>query len=840
MWRVTLKGLLAHKLRLALTALAIVLGVTFVSGTFVLTDTLHKTFSNLIGNIYGKVDLQVRGVAQFEDTGFGERAARNPIPESLLAKVRAVPGVGSAQGRVNGYAQFVAPDGTAISPSGGGTVGVSFDPDRRLTELHLVSGRAPTGPSDVAMDAGTAKKYHFAVGQQVKVLLSGPTRTFTLTGIVKVGTADNIAGTSLAAFALPTAQQVFDEPGEYDAIDVLTADGADVVAVQRAIAGILPKDVQVVTGQTVADEATNSVDDALGLFSTALLVFAFISLFVGAFTIFNTFSIIVGQRTRELALLRIVGASRRQVFRSVLAEAAIVGLLSSVIGLAAGVGAAVALEALLRGFGITLPAESLVFQARTVIVGLLVGVGVTVFAAIGPARRAVRITPIEAISQHQVGSEVSTRRRLTIGGALGLVGVAALALGLGVGTLAIVGAGAAGVFLSAAMLAPVFARPVSSVIGRPLARWFGIPGRLGRENSMRSPRRTAQTASALMIGLALVSAITVFGSSLSKSVTSAVDKAVSADLIISNPSDSAPGVSGTVEHIVAGVPGVTDSNVVYDGQIQVGDSLEDVTAVSPNHLARTVSLRMTSGTADSIADGELLVDTDTADSKHLSVGDTLQVKYAKTGLTDMRVGGIYKVNALLGSYVVSDQFFLAHFDQSIPVAVLARTSGDQDQAVTAALAAFPNAQVQTRAEFEESQKQQVSKLLGLVYALLALAVIIALIGIVNTLMLSVFERTREIGLLRAVGMTRRQIRGMVRAESVILAIFGALVGIVIGTGLGLALVTALRSQGFTETSVPVPQLLIFLVLAAVLGLFAATFPARRAARLDVLAAIAAD
>jgi putative ABC transport system permease protein len=840
MWRVTLKGLLAHKLRLALTALAIVLGVTFVSGTFVMTDTLHRTFSNLIGNIYAKIDLQVRGVTQFKDTGFGERAVRNPIPDSLLTKVRAVPGVASAQGRVDGYAQFVAPDGTAIAPNGGGTVGVSFDPDNRLTELHVIDGHPPTGPHDVAMDAGTAKKYHFAVGQQVKVLSVKPTKMFTLSGIVKVGSADNLAGTSLAAFDVATAQQLFDEPGKFNSIDILTADGADPAVVQRAIAAALPDGVQVVTGKTVADEANDTVDNALGFFSTALLVFAFISLFVGAFTIFNTFSIIVGQRTRELALLRIVGASRRQVFRSVLAEAAIVGLLSSILGLAAGVAAALGLEALLRGFGVSFPSESLVFQARTVVVGLLVGVGVTVIAAVGPARRAVRITPIEAISLHQVGAEVSARRRLTIGGALGALGVVLLSVGLAGSTFPLVGAGAAAVFLGVAMLAPVFARPVSSVIGKPLARWFGMPGRLGRENSMRSPRRTAQTASALMIGLALVSAITVFGASLSKSVTSSVDDAVSADLIISNPSDSAPGISNAVEPIVAKIPGVTYTNTVYIGQVGIADSVKDITAVSPRNLAQTVTLRMSSGTAASIAQGDLLVDRNTADDKHLAVGDMLPVRYAKTGTVEMRVGGIYQTNALLGSYVESDAFFLSHFDQPVPLAVLARTNGDREGAVTSALAAFPNAQVQTRADFEKSQKDQVNQLLGLVYALLALAVIIALIGIVNTLMLSVFERTREVGLLRAVGMTRRQIRGMVRAESVILASFGALVGIVIGTGLGLALVTALRSQGFTETAIPIPQLIIFLILAAMLGLFAATFPARRAAKLDVLAAIAAE
>jgi putative ABC transport system permease protein len=344
-----------------------------------------------------------------------------------------------------------------------------------------------------------------------------------------------------------------------------------------------------------------------------------------------------------------------------------------------------------------------------------------------------------------------------------------------------------------------------------------------------------------MIGLALVSAITVFGASLSKSATSSVDQAISADLIITNSSQSQPGISNAVAPLVARVPGVTVTDTAYDGQVQVGDSLEDLTAVGTATLAQTVILRMESGSAASLDSGDLLIDTTTASSKHLHVGDTLAVKYAKTGTVDMHVGGIFKTNALLGSYVVSNDFFLSHFDQTLPIAVLARTTGlSVEQAVTTALAAFPNAQIQSKAEFEKSQKQQVDKLLGLVYALLALAVIIALIGIINTLMLSVFERTREIGLLRAVGMTRRQIRAMVRAESVILALFGALIGIVIGTGLGLALVSSLRSQGISDTAVPIPELIGFLVLAALLGLFAATFPARRAARLDVLAAIATD
>ncbi len=391
MWKVTIKGLMAHKLRLALTALAIVLGVTFISGTLVLTDTLHNTFTTLFGNIYKNVDFEVRGTAAFANNASNGGATRKPIPESILSTVRQVPGVAYAEGTLSGFAQFIAPDGKAITTGGAPTIGISFDPNPQLSALKLASGTAPTTADDVAMDAGTAQKYHFHVGDHVRVLLRGPTRTFTISGIVKFGTADNLAGATLAAFDVPTAQKLFNEVGHFDAVDVLAKPGADKAALQRAIARELPHGVEVVTGQTVANESTNSINQALSFFSTALLVFAFISLFVGGFTIFNTFSILVGQRTRELALLRIVGASRRQVFRSVLVEAGLLGLVASLIGLGLGVLAALGLVALLKGFGITLPTGPLVFQSRTVIAALVVGIGVTMVSAISPARRAVRI-----------------------------------------------------------------------------------------------------------------------------------------------------------------------------------------------------------------------------------------------------------------------------------------------------------------------------------------------------------------------------------------------------------------------------------------------------------------
>jgi putative ABC transport system permease protein len=837
MWNVTIKGLLAHKLRLGLTALAIVLGVTFISGTFVLTDTLHNTFSELFGNVYAKVDFQVRGVAQL---GSGGNAVRNELPESLLSTVQAVPGVAAADGEVEGYAQYIGHNGKPIQTGGAPTLSVSYDPDPQLSSLHLIAGGPPTTSDDVVMDAGTAQKYDFTVGQQVRILTAGPTKTFTITGIAEFGTANNLAGATLAAFTLPTAQAIAQEPGQLDDINVVTTPGASKSAVQQAIAKVLPPGVQVVTGQTVVNESTSSVDQSLSFFSTALLIFAFISLFVGAFTIFNTFSIIVGQRTRELALLRIVGANRRQVFRSVLGEAAITGLVSSVIGLGLGVLAALGLQALLRGFGITLPPGPLVFEPRTAVVGLLVGVGVTVVAALGPARGAVRIPPIAALDDRRSAPAASLRRRFIGGTALALVGVIMLAIGLAKPAIALVGIGAVAIFLGAATLAPAIARPLSSVIGRPLARVLGEPGQLGRENSMRSPRRTAQTASALMVGLALVAAISVFGASVSRSVTSSADQAISADLIVT-PTGSGE-LSNSAVSLASAVPGVTATSAVYGGQFEFQNTLSQLTAVSTSNLASTVILRMTSGTPAALAQGELLIDSTTAQNKHLAVGDTVPARFALTGPATLRIGGIYQSNALIGSYLASSAFFLSHYPAQPPGALLLRTNGSTavDNAVTNALAPFPNVQVQTRAQYEQAQVSSINEVLGLVYALLALAVLIALIGIVNTLMLSVFERTREIGLLRAVGMRRRQVRTMIRSEAVILAIFGAIIGIIIGTGMGIALVSALKNQGITETVVPYSNLVIFLIIAALLGLVAASWPARRAAKLDILSAIAAQ
>jgi putative ABC transport system permease protein len=844
MRRVMLSGMLARKLRLALTALAIVLGVTFVTGTLVLGDTLNRTFDNLIGTAYEHISFEIRGKAAFSNGSAADVTGvdnRTPIPESLAAAVARLPGVAYVHGNVEGYAQFMARDGNAIGGGGGSTLGFSFDPNRQLSPYRLVQGRAPVGPDDVVMDKSTATKDHFNVGERVLINLPARPQRFTITGIVTFGSADNLAGVTLAGFSLPTAQALFNAGGHFDTISVLAKPGADTVALQRRIAAILPARVQVISGQALASELSDAVDSQLSFISTALLIFALIALFVGAFTIFNTFSITIGQRTRELALLRVVGASRGQVFRSVLEEAALTGLVASVIGLGLGVLAALGLKALLKAFNIVLPSSPLVFEARTPVVAIAVGVGVTVIAAILPARRAVRIAPVVALVDHDEDAASAPRRSRVLGGiAIATLGLTATAAGLIEPSIMLVGLGAAAMCIAAGMLVPVIVRPLSGALGRPFAAILGTPGRLARENAMRNPLRTAQTAAALMIGLALVSTIAVLGASISASVSNSVHSAINADYIVSGDG----GFSKSAVSAVLHAPGVTAETTVYQGQFEFRSSLSTLAAVSTADLSQTIDLHVIAGRgASALAAGQLLIDSTTASSDHLHVGSIVPVRFAQTGPATMRVGGIFKPNPVTGRFFAGDGFFLSHFDNPLPVVVLLNTAPgvpNINPTLNRILTPYANVSSKTRAQFESDQKHQIDQLLGLVYVLLALAVVIALIGIVNTLMLSVFERTHELGLLRAVGMKRRQMKSMIRSEAVIIALFGAVVGVVIGTALGAALASALRDNSITTIAVPIPSLIVFLIVSALLGLAAAGWPARRAAKLNVLAAIAAD
>ena len=838
MWRATLRGLLVHRLRVALTALAIVLGTAFMSGTYVLTDTIDHAFAVALQTAYSGVDVVVRSGSTVPSQQGSERPT---VPASLLAVVRGVPGVRTAVGAVSGYAQLVARDGSAISTGGAPTLGVAWEPIG--TGVRIGAGRPPRGPGQVAIDAATARRYGFRVGDRIRILLQGPARTFEISGIVRFGTADNLAGATLAVFDLSTAQQLVGKPGRLDAIDVVGQPGVSVGTLRERVQGALPPGYQALPAATVAQENARQFQQALGFFKTALLVFALVALFVGAFIIFNTFAIIVAQRTRELALLRAIGATGRQVTASVLTEAGLTGLAASAVGVVAGLGVAVGLQGLLKAFGIDLPATGTQVLPRTIVVSLVTGTLVTLVAAIGPARHAARVAPVEALREADPGAETpGGRRRTLLGAALAASGLAALfggLLGRPANAAAIVGAGAALVFLAVAMLSPLVARPLALGIGAPLAGITRVTGRLGRGNAMRSPRRTAATAAALMIGLGLVSFVSIVAASVKASVNATLERTLRADLILT--SSSFAGFSPQLAADLRRLPQVGVVSEVRFGQARVGGGTVQVVGIDPATIERVVAVDVAAGSLRSLAAGGIMVDQTTADRHRWKVGATIATGFGATGTRSLPIVGIYRPNALLGRYAVSLSTFAANAPDALDSAVLvdARpgvSPAAAHAAVVRAARAYPNVTVNDQASYRRQQAAQIDRLLALITALLMLSVAIAFLGIVNTLGLSVLERSREIGLLRAVGMTRRQVRGMVRAESIIVAVFGALLGVAVGVLFGWAMVRAM----LTELAIPVGQLALYVVLAAALGIVAAVWPARRAARVDILRAVTTE
>jgi putative ABC transport system permease protein len=842
MWRATLKGLLAHKFRFALTALAVVLGVAFVTGTYVLTDTIGQTFEDLFEDTRAGVDVEVRAEASFVGT-MGDDRER--VREGLLGAVREVDGVAHAEGQLAGYAQLVDKQGEAIAPQGPPTLGVSWPEAQGMSALAVREGRPPTAEGEVAIDAGTARTHGFSVGDTVTVLFQGPAEEFEVVGIMGFGDADNLAGATLAAFELDTAQRVLGAEGRYDAIAVSGEPGVSASELRDRIQAALPPGVEAQTGEAVVEEQAGAVKEGLGFLSTALLIFAAVALFVGAFIIFNTFNILVTQRTRELALLRAIGASPGQVTRSVMAEALLVGLLASAIGLGGGILVAIGLQALLGAFGAELPSSTLQVLPRTVVVAFVIGVGVTLVASIFPARRAARIAPVAAMKEIDAVRPLRVRRRMLAGGAVAALGITALFTGLfaDVGdTLMLVGLGIAVTFMGVAILSPLLSTILARIVGAPAARVAGLPGRLGRQNALRNPRRTAATSSALMVGLALVGTFLIMGSSVKASVGRTIEDTFRADYLIT----STAGMMGSFSPMVAShLQNQEELGVVSQvrtGQWRDGGSTRFLSAVDPASIEEVASLGDVRGDISELAVTEVFVLERVAEDRGLAVGDVLEMEFAASGIQRMEVAGTYSESGILGDHLISLGAHELNYSESLDHWVLVRaapgTSPAQGlAAVDRVLELQPNLQVQNQAELRREQEREVDQLLGLVTVLLGLAVLIALLGIVNTLALSVYERTREIGLLRAVGMSRRQVRGMIRWESVIIALLGGILGLAVGFFFGWALVAALSGQGVTEFAVPGGQLLVFLALAGVLGIVAALGPARRAARLDVLQAI---
>ena len=847
MGKATLKGLLAHKFRLAATALAIVLGVSFVAGTYVLTDTINATFTNLFDEVTQGIDVAVRSRDVF--TGqMGE--VRDPIPEEVLNEVKAVDGVKVAEGSVTGFAQFVDKDGKPVTTGGAPTLGVSISSAPELQAGTTVrSGRLPSSPNEMAVDAQTAEKHGFAVGDRVKVLLQGPARTFTVSGIIGFGSAGNLGGATLAGFTLPTAQEVLNREGRFDEIDVVAAEGTTPEQLRDRVRAVLDPRYEVLTGEELSAAQAAAINDTFGRFlSTALLAFAFVALLVGAFLIFNTFTIIVAQRTRELALLRCLGASRRQVMTSVLLESLIVAVVASLVGLGLGVLIANGLKALLTGIlNFDLPTTGTVFLWRTVIVSLAVGIVVTVLAALLPARKATRVPPVAALQPETAFAPTHFRkRRIVLGVLVTLVGIALLLAGLFQNEgnrLVNVGSGAVIVFFGVAILSPLIARPLARLIGWPFAKAFGLSGTLARENAMRNPRRTASTAAALMIGLALVTFVSIFAASIKASTTETLDRTIAADYILMN--DSFTPFSPDLAARLADQPELAAVVGVRLGAFKLNGATKQLIGIDPAAYDRVVKTEVLSGSIADLQSGGLAVKEDVAKANGWTVGERVALQFPRGGTQQVTVKAIYKDNSVNGDYLLSladyERFYADQADSQILVqAAPGTTPAASRAAIDRVLVDFPNVTVRDQAEYKAETARQIDQVVNLFYALLALAVVIALFGIVNTLGLSIFERIRELGLLRAIGATRRQIRSMIRWEAVIIAVLGAVLGLAVGLFFGWTIVRALRSVGITEFAVPGGQLVIFVVFAALAGILAAVLPGRRAARIDVLRAITTE
>jgi putative ABC transport system permease protein len=847
MLHVTLKGLMAHKIRLATTAIAVLIGVAFMAGTLVLTATIGSTFDGLYADINAGTDVVVRSSdAVSSGQGFETRGA---IDESVLPLVRDVPGVRVADGNVSGYAQYVGRDGKAVgNPNRGApTLGFAWSDDDALNPLNLASGNPPSGPDQLVMDKATADDQHFTVGDQVTVLTQSGSHQFTISGIARFGDVDSPLGATLAVFDTATAQQVLGLEGRFTDIAVAADEGVSQQELAGRVQDVLPPGTEAVTGKDLTAEQQKETRNALSFLNTFLLVFAVVALFVGSFLIYNTFSIIVAQRSREMALLRAVGAARRQVLGSVMAEALITGVVASAVGVVVGFGVAVLLKGLFSALGIDIPASGLTIEPNAVIVPILVGVVITVASAWFPARRASKVPPIAAMRDVQVDESGRSVVRLVIGALVLAFGLLQLFVGLFAkpdNALAVVGGGAVFTFLGVAVLGPVIAAPVARVIGWPIQKARGMSGVLARENSVRNPKRTSATAAALMIGVGLVAFILIFWASATDSIRGTVDKGFVGDFAVQSNAGLQGGLSPEVATQLRALP---ESGVVSEVRVtpaEVDGSGTVVPGVDPSNFSAIADVDVRSGSIDDLSrNGTLAVWDQTADDKGWSVGDTVPVLFPSTGEQQLQVVATYHdQNIAGGSYLLGLPTYEANtevqLDWGIYVKLASGVSADQGRAAIESVTdQYPNAQVQNKTEFADSIVGQVTQLLVLVIILLLLAVVIALIGIANTLALSIFERTHELGLLRAVGMTRNQLRSTVRWESVIIALLGTFLGLVIGLFFGWALVRALADQGFGGLTLPIGWLVVVVVVAFGAGVVAAIFPARRASRLDVLRAI---
>ena len=853
MLAVALKGLATRKFRASLTALAIVLGVAMISGTYVLTDTINNGFNTIFQTQYKNADLIISGKAAFSNGGEGNQIEAPTFPDTVLAKVRSLQDVAFAAGSVQSQTvSLVDSKGKLISASNAPRLGFSLDPktDMRFNPSKLVAGSWARGPDEVVVDQTTASKKHLGPGDRIGVQVYGPVRQFRIAGVAKYSGNVSLGGVTFAIFDQPTAQKLFRKVGQLDAIQVQSKAGVSTSELASEIRPLLPASATV---RNAAQQVKEDKKD-LGFISVikyALLAFAGIAVFVGAFVIANTLGITIAQRMREFATLRTIGASRRQVLVSVIVEALVVGLIGSVVGLFLGLLLAKALNRLFEAIGINLPQGSTVFATRTIVVSLLVGTLITLFASLRPARRATRVPPIAAVRE---GSVLPPSRWARFGPvtalvvlvlAIVLVSVGSLASGMATGPrLLAIGVGVLLLFFGVSMNASKVVRPLSNILGWPAREIGGAPGILARDNASRNPARTASTASALMIGLALVTFVALFAQGLRAPFEDAVNKLFVADYAITAKGSFAP-ISAGAGQSLKGKPGVVVATPIRAGSAKVNGSVNDISAVDAN---APKGIRLDWKLGDDSVPGRLgsngfFSDTDYAKKHHLRAGSPVRLQFPSGRTTTVRLLGTYekpKGGSPFGNVIISTKLFDASYPRPQDQMVLINMQGGVSDSNTKLLerdaSGFADANVQTRDQFKKNFEKPINSLLNLLYVLLALSVIVSLLGIVNTLVLTVYERTRELGMLRAVGMTRTQVRMMIRYESIVTALMGAALGMIVGIFLAALVTHALSSQGIVF-AVPWLQLVWFVLAAILVGILAAILPARHAARLNVLEAL---
>jgi len=855
MGRLVLRGLLTRKLRSVLTAVAIVLGVAMISGTFVLTDQISGAFDSIFQAANKGTDAVVKPSPTFgSENGNGQDVALY-VPQSLVARVKQVDGVRAADGEVteNG---FLVLDGKLVKPTGGAPpILASESPDFRVSTL--LAGRFPTEASaatalpDLAVDKGLADRKHLKVGEHVQIATSTGLHAARVSWIIKFPASTG--GASIMSAPLASIQTWFDKPGRLSEIRIAAAAGVSQQQLaNRVRAAIGSPQIEVKTGDKDASDSAGDINKQIdGFLTPALLAFGVIAVFVGAFIIFNTFSITVAQRLREFAMLRTLGATRRQVLRAVTTEALVIGLISSLLGLAGGYLVAAGINAAFRAFGIGIPTTAPSLAARTVILALIVGVGVTLVASIGPARRATKIPPIAALRE---GAVLPRGRFARFGPvfalAIGVVGILLIVQGFsGSGStshrLLGMGIGALLVFVAVAMFARFVVRPITRVLGWPLEKIAGTTGRLARENAMRNPARTARTAAALMIGLGLIVFVAVFTQGLKDGFHSTVVGSLRGD-VVAQSSTFLPMPAGVTKVIASDKDMSVVSPLVSDRARIVGGGTHSISSIDPATFGKVWALPWKQGsdaTYATLGRSGVIVDVDVAKSEHLRLGSSvrLETRAGKTGSYVVR--GTYDANnSPFTGFLMTPQGFDAISTTREPINVLGQTADGTDATKVVARVqkqlntSYPIAEIKTRDQYVKAQLDKLNPIIALLYALLAISVIISVFGIVNSLVLSIFERTREIGMLRAIGLSRRQTRRMVRYESVITSVIGGILGTIVGIFFGFVMSKGLENQGI-QFSVPVGQIIGFLLASAVLGVLAAILPARRASRVKVLEAL---